>query len=539
MAVISLNKKSLEKKVGKITPKLKERIDMLGCAIENETAEELMVDISPNRPDLLSEQGVARALLAFIGKKTGLLKYKAEKSKYKLIVEDSVKSVRPYTACAVIKNMKFDSEKIKEIIEMQEKLHMTYGRNRKRIAIGIYPMEKIKFPITYKALAPDKLKFKPLESESEITGTQILSRHHAGKNYGHLLEGKSKFPVFEDAKGKILSMPPIINSEETGRVTEKTKELFIECSGFDMEVLNRCLSIITTALADMGGKIYSITMKYGSKTAVTPDLSPDKMKVNLKAVNKLLGLELKDKELKQYLERMNYSYSSGTVLIPAYRTDVLHEVDLIEDVAIAYGYENFKQEIPHVSTIGKETKMEILKRNIAESLVGMNMLETYSYSITNQEDECTKMNTKEDLIQLTNAKTNYNVMRNKMLPSLMKIFGNNRDVDYPQRIFEIGRVFEKNKGISEKTNLAIALTNSNFTEMRQVLDYLSRMFDVKISIQELKQDSFIEGRTAKVLARGQPIGVIGEIHPQVLSNWKLLVPVSAMELELDKIKDLI
>jgi len=540
MATISLNKKTLEKKVGKLDEKLKNRITMLGCPIEAETPEELQVDITPNRPDFLSEQGISRALLAFIGKKTGLPTFKVEKSNYKVIVEPSVKQVRPYTVCAVVKNLKFDDNKIKEIIGMQEKLHTTYGRNRKRLAIGIYPMEKIKFPINYKALAPDKIKFKPLESPREMTGSQILARHPAGRDYASLLEGKKVYPVFTDGTGAVLSMPPIINSHETGKVNKQTKEVFIECSGFDLDVLNKCLAIIVTTFSDLGGKIYEVNLKYGNKTIKTPNLAPEKMKVSLKNVNKLLGLELKDNEVKRLLERMNYSYNKGNILIPAYRTDILHEVDLIEDVAIAYGYENFVPKIPQTSTIAEESRLEVLKSNVADMLVGLGLIETYSHSITTYEDECKKMQLKRDLIHLDDAKTNYKDMRAAMIPSLIKILGNNRDVDYPQRIFEIGEVFEKiNGNISEKTNLALTLTNSNFTEANQVLDFVMRMLDLKYEIKASKHNSLIEGRTAKIIINKQEVGVIGEVHPQVLTNFKLLVPVSAFELELDKIKELL
>lgn len=335
------------------------------------------------------------------------------------------------------------------------------------------------------------------------------------------------------------SMPPIINSHETGKISESTKEMFIECSGFDFNSLSRCLSIIVSVFAEMGGEIYEVRLKYGSKTMVTPDLSPGKMKIELKNVNKLLGLNLKESEVKKYLEMMNYSYAKGEVKIPPYRVDILHEVDLIEDIAIAYGYENFDEEIPQISTIGKETKLEVLKRKIAEILSGINLLETYSYSITNKDNELKKMNSKAELIGLMNAKSNYDAMRASMLPSLMKVLGDNRDVDYPQRIFEIGKVFLKKAGIEEKTNLAAALTNSNFTEAKQTLDYLMKMLGLEVEIKETSHDSFIEGRTGKVILNKKEIGIIGEIHPKVLSSWKLLVPVSAFEIEVDKLLEFI
>jgi len=306
MPTVNLNKKVFEKLVGKKLPdeKLKDRISMLGTDLEKIDDKEIHVEIFPNRPDMLSEQGFARAFSSFIGVKTGLRKYDVKKSGEKVIIEKSVKDVRPFTACAIVKNLKFDDEKIKEIIQIQEKLHITYGRNRKKAAIGIYPLEHIKMPIRFIGEDPKKIKFRPLEYPKELDGLQILSKHPAGRDYGYLLEGMKKFPFFIDADNKVLSMPPIINSHETGKINEETKEIFIECSGFDYEVLRVCLNIIVAALADMGGEIYSMEIIDGNKKTVSPDLKPKEMKIDINYCNRWLGLRLKENEVKKLLEKM-------------------------------------------------------------------------------------------------------------------------------------------------------------------------------------------------------------------------------------------
>jgi len=392
MAIININKKQFEKEIGKLDEKMQERIAMFGTPVEKINDEEIQIEIFPNRPDMLSYQGFKRSFISFLGKKTGLKKYKVNKPEknYKIIIDSSVKNIRPYTACAIVKGIKFNDEKIKEIIEIQEKLHLTIGRKRKKIAIGIYPLEKIKLPITLKALEPDKIKFIPLETSREMSGLEILQRHPAGRDYAHLLAGKEKFPIFIDANKNILSMPPIINSQLTGKITGKTKDIFIECSGFDFEILKKCLNIIVTSLADMNGKIYQMNLKY-KKKEITPDLIPEKMKISLENTNKLLGLNINEKQLKQFIAKMGHNYNKKIVEIPAWRTDVLHEVDLIEDVAIAYGYENFEPKIPDVSTLGEEDKKETIKRKISEIILGLNMLEISNYHLTKKRDQFTKM----------------------------------------------------------------------------------------------------------------------------------------------------
>jgi len=367
MANATFSRKLFEKEIGKLDEKMQNRIAMFGTPLEKFDDKEVEIEIFPNRPDLLSYHGFKRSFLAFLGKNTGLKEYKINKPEkdYVVTIDYSLKDIRPYTACAIIKGLKFDDEKIKEMIDMQEKLHLTIGRKRKKIAIGIYPLEKIKLPITFKGLEPDKIKFIPLESDREMTGLQILQKHPKGREFANLLAGKSKFPVFIDANNDILSMPPIINSQATGKVTEKTTDIFVECSGFDFSSLNRCINIIVANFAEMGGKVYQMELRYKEKE-ITPNLSPEKMKISLKNVNSLLGLELTEKEIKKLLERMGHNYNKGIVEVAPWRTDMLHEVDLIEDIAIAYGYENFIPEIPNINTIGEENSNEVTKRKIAE-----------------------------------------------------------------------------------------------------------------------------------------------------------------------------
>ncbi len=545
MAIININKKQFEKEIGKLDEKMQDRIAMFGTPVESITEEEIELEIFPNRPDLLSYQGFKRSFLAFLGKKTKLKKYKINKPEknYKINIDSSVKNIRPYTTCAIVKKLKLNDNKIKELIEIQEKLHITIGRKRKKVAIGIYPLEKIKLPITFKALEPDKIKFIPLESDREMSGLQILQRHSTGKEYAHLLAGKEKFPIFIDEDKNILSMPPIINSQLTGKITEKTRDVFIECSGFDFEILSKCLNILVTSLADMGGEIYQMEIGYGKKK-ITPNLTTEKKKISLENTNKLLGLNLNEKELKQLVEKMGCNYDKGAVEIPSWRTDILHEVDLIEDVAIAYGYENFVPEIPEISTIGEEDPNETIKRKLSEILTGLGTLEVSNYHLTIKKNQFEKMGVskkqEKDFIEVEESKTEYSILRKDLTHYLLKNFSENIDSEYPQKIFEIGKVFKLNEEISEKENLAVAFTPGNFTEIKQAIEYLFRMIDVKINITEPQVTSnspnyFVEGRVAEIKIDEKSVGFIGEIHPKILKNWKIRMPVALFEINLEDV----
>lgn len=542
MPNITLNKNVFEKLVGKkiAIDKLKDRISMLGTDLERIDGKEIEVEVFPNRPDMLSEQGFARAFSSFIGAKTGLRKYAINKSKEKVIIESSVKEIRPYTTCAIVKGLHFNDEKIREIIQVQEKLHIGFGRNRKRCAIGIYPFEKIKTPIYYKALKPEEIKFRPLESSKVMNGRQILSQHKAGREYAHLLEGKNKYPIFIDSNNNILSMPPIINSHLTGKITEKTKEVFIECSGFDFRVQQQCLNILVTTLADMGGRIYSMELSYGKKKIITPNLEPTAMKINIGYVNKLLGMDFKEKDIKKYLERMGYAYKNKKALIPAYRVDVLHQIDLVEDIAIAYGYENFEEKLPDFFTVGEEDSFEIFKNKISHILVGTGLLECYTYCLSNKNIQCKKTNCNLNLIEVRDTKTEDNCLRAWAIPCLLKVLMENKHNEYPQNIFDMGTIFKRGNsetGVVENDRLAVLLCNekADFTKIKQILDYLFSQIDMKYSIEDTEHDSFIEGRVGRIIFNNKKIGYIGEMSPEVLSNFDLTMPVAALELNLTEL----
>ena len=526
MASLTFEKKEVEKHIT-LNQKTIEKIQLLGIPIEV-SEDKVEIDVLPNRPDLLSLQGFLRAVKCYLGKpQKKYLIHKPEKN-YKVFVDSSVKEVRPYTACAVVKNLNFNDENIKSIIEIQEKLHITLGRNRKKMAIGIYPLEKIKMPIFYKALPPEKISFQPLEFKIVMSAKEILTQHPTGIEYAHLLKDFSKYPIFIDSANQILSMPPIINSELTGKVTEKTKEVFIECSGFNQEILLKTINIIVTALADLGGEIYSVEIiDSKKKKIISPNLKPQEMSLSLENVNKLLGLSLKEKELEKLLPRMGHTYKKGKVLIPAWRTDILHEVDLIEEVAIAYGYDKLVPELPNLSTIAEESKESKLKNKIAELLIGLDFLQISSYHLIKENEQKYSA----EKISVANSKTDYKYLRTSLLIPFLRTFAENKDAEYPQKIFETGVVFSKKEDgqIKEKNSLAIAISPGNSTSIKQILDYLSKLLDFSYTLKEKSDPYFIEGRTFAILINGKEVGYFGEVHPETLLKWNIKMPVSFLE----------
>ncbi len=548
MVVLETNFTELNKAIGKkLTKKeLEDTLFDLGMELEDVEKDGVKVEITPDRPDLLSTQGLGRALRAYLKIRTGLREYKIKKSEIKINVDKSVEKVRPYTVAAVVKNLKLDYEKIKEIINIQEKLHNTFARKRKKTSIGIYPLENIAPPITYLAEKADKIRFVPLDFEIELTGKEILEKHPTGIKYAELLRSYDKYPIFVDSRNKVLSMPPIINSQEFGKVNEKTRDIFIECSGHDINASEQVLNLIVTTLADMGGEIYSVEVNYGNKKVIAPNLEPEKREIKLEYINKVLGLELKSKDAIDLLKRMGYD-ASGTdklkILIPKYRTDIWHDIDVADDVARAYGFNNMQPTFPLVHSVAETIPEHDFFDKLRELLIGLGYNETFTFALTSKDDQFRKMNTKPcPHIELGSVKEQtINMVRVWMLPELLKFLVNNRSREYPQKIFEISDIVVQDSKEDIKSRNVTKLIcvsaheKANFTEIKQVLDYLGQTLNLNLRLKELKHDSFIDGRCASILLNDKEIGVLGEINPVVLENFDLLVPICALELDAEKL----
>ncbi len=530
MPTITVDKKDLLKLLGKSIPdeKLKDRISMLGTDLEKVTKDEIDVEIFPNRPDMLSTEGFARALSSFIGIKKGLREYKINKSNYTAKQDKKTQKVRPYAVAAVIKDIKLDNAAIQSLMQVQEKLHISHGRNRKKISIGVYNLDTIKFPLIY-TTKPTNFKFTPLESKKEYSLKEILEKHPKGREFKHLLEDFKEYPIWLDVNNQVLSMPPIINSEET-KVDEKAKNLFIDVTGTDLKACQEALNILITSLADRNGKIYQV--KIDNK--FYPDLKERKLKINKNYANKILGLNLTENNIKELLPKMGLGYSKGYALIPSYRTDIISEIDLVEELAIAYGYENFEPEIPNVSTIANENEFEKFKNKICNILTNLKLIETNTYNLTNKNNQTKNMNIKMNLVEVENAlNEDYNVLRSWMTPSLLEVLKNNKQYEYPQKIFEAGNVFTP----KEKTRLGVLLAGSKitFTDIKQILDVIFSALDIEYETKEIEHDSFIPGRVGRISYKGKNIAYLGEISPKVLENFSLEVPIATLELNLTEL----
>lgn len=535
MAIIEVDRADLEKLIGKkLTIKdIEENIPVFGCPLEKIDGNKLYYEIFPNRPDMLSVEGFARALGMFLFSKN-IPEYKVRTPKIKLSVDSSVKSVRPYVVAAVIRNVKLTEASVASLMQVQEKIHDTLGRRRKKVAIGVHDFNKVEPPFVYRAVAPDSIRFVPLAMDREMSLNDICEKHPKGIDYVRILKGHKLWPIILDKNDNVLSFPPIINGELT-KVTEKTRNLFIDITGTSESAVNQALNIIVTSLADRGFEIEAVDVS----GKVTPDLKPSSLKVNVDYVNKLLDMDMTYAEMDKIIRKTGLYVSGKSVVIPAYRTDIMHEIDIVEDVAIGHGYQKFEPKIPKVPTIAKRLNSNELSLHVKCVMAGMGFQEVVSSLLSHEKTEFHCMNIPEkDACQLLNSvSSEFSLCRLSVLPSLIKVLSENQHREYPQNIFEIGDVArpddksETGAQISRKVACAMANSRISYEEISSVLTAMLSELGVEFKLIPSKHPSFIDGRVAEIIIKEKSSGFVGEINPLVLNNFSMSKPAAAFEIE--------
>jgi len=552
MPNLEISKKDFESMLKRKFTKeqLEETLEYVKGEIDSLEGDALRIDCKEtNRPDLWSTEGLARDILARSGKEKGIRKYKVAKGNVSVFINSNLEKVRPLIACAVVKNIKITEDLLLQMIQLQEKVGENYGRKRKELGIGLYDFDKMQPPIYYKGFKDDEIEFVPLEWKVQLRPSEILSQHEKGKAYKHLLEGVDVYPIVIDANRTVASMPPIINSQTTGKVTEKTTNLFIEVTGFKWETIETALEVMCMSLADRGGKICSCKLNfpadkkpYPAKTLYTPVFATEKMSFDKSIVNQKTGLNLKDKEILDLFERARYNAkivgNKITLEYPTYRTDIMHPVDAIEDLLISYGFNNIAPQKVEMNVVGSELKEAKLLDFVRGSCAGLSLQEVMTYNLTSRVIQADNIGlAKEALVEIANpVSINYGVMRKRLTPQLLDLFSKNKGAEFPQRVFEVGTVLELDEhaenGVKQSYHLCVALSHSNvnFTEIKSVLISLCAYLGFECVVKK-KPFSFLGENSAEIIINGKS-GFIGELRKESVDAFGLRKPVALFEFEL-------
>jgi phenylalanyl-tRNA synthetase beta chain len=537
MPVVTLHFDRLAKILGRKVSreKILSTLPFLGLDIEEETPDHVTIEYSPNRPDFSTDYGIAAGLQGLLGIKLGMPKNRIKKGKDLIKVDSSVGKIRPYVVAIEARKGTLDDETIRQIIAMQEDLHNGIGRRRKKTSIGIHDLDKVRFPLIYNTVSREH-RFVPLGLQGEITITEILERTETGTTYKHLLEGHPRVPVIVDSTGSTISFPPIINSKLT-EVTAKSRNLLVEVTATDKSAAEDTLAVVAYTLQNAGFELRSVRIS----GANPKPLATRKILLDPTLVSRTLGLDLTFPVMVRSLKKSRFDAKTRgrkiLCTIPRYRTDIFSPIDLVEEIALGYGIQNLEPTIPRSALAGQKNKGTVLLEAARSTMIGLGYSEVVNFGLVGKhvQYDLTKRDASKMISVADSKSQEHQILRDTLLPGLVDVLSRNIHEPYPQKIFEIGTVFFSDSPIKEEVHLgcASAHNDTSFTEIQSILQsFLKAGFNIAGVTKTHEDPLFVQGRTASVLVDGNKIGMVGEISPQIIDNFKLRTPVAGFEITL-------
>ncbi len=525
---------------------------------QNPDTGELRIELQDsNRPDLWCCEGIARQIR--VKRQGSLAKYDflrtSPKPAKRLDVAPGLEGIRPYIAACAATGYRVTQEGLAQLIQTQEKLAEMYGRKRRTVSIGLYRLTAIEFPVIYDLVKPDEATFTPLGMDTVMTLGEMLLVHPKGLEFGGILAGQNRLPFLRDAKNQALSFPPIINSREVGEVLVGDDALFVEVTGTDLSMVVLTLNIFAANLADRGAIIEPIEVRYPYKTAlgkavITPQDLGKSRKLPVSTIEQALGQNLGAHDVAKSLTAYGYAVTTSgkglRVMPPFYRQDLMHAMDIVEDVAISRGYGDFSPVMPSQFTVGGLSGIEEFSDRIRALMVGMGFQEIISNILGSPQDLCDAMRLEGTewgkLVEVDNVMSqNFSALRQWMLPSLLRVETASNRAFYPHRLFEAGEVArpDPTQSVGSRTLTLlggmIAHADAHFSEAHSYLDTLFYYVNQTYSLEPIQHPSFLAGRVGGIVSGGRQVGVIGELHPEVLERWQIAVPAVAFEIDLTEL----
>ncbi|KAM0748754.1 phenylalanyl-tRNA synthetase [Meredithblackwellia eburnea MCA 4105] len=435
---------------------------------------QLKIEVPANRYDLLCTEGISRALKHYLNPNLGV-------PTYTLKPAPATAQIRPYFACAILRNVKFNKISYDSFIDLQDKLHQNLARKRTLVAVGTHDLDKIApGEISYEALPPSQIKFAPLNKQQVYDANELMTLYKEDKHlskYLHIIENSPVFPIIYSSERKVLSMPPIINSDGT-KISVATQNIFIDVTATDETKLGFVMDVLVTMFSEYCSEPFTVEpvrVEYtdaspgGARTVITPNLAARPFLARTSYINSCTGLSLDRPAVIENLRKMGLDAfvpipgqefkalnESGLViaeedlihiLVPPTRPDILHECDIMEDAAVAYGFNNLKRTFPSTNTVAKPFPInklgDVMRRQCSEA----GWLEVLPLTLCSHDENFKFLNRKDPgdiAVVLANPKTiEYQIVRTSLLPGLLKTVRENRKHALPLRIFEVSDVVLK------------------------------------------------------------------------------------------------
>ena len=547
----------------------------IGCPIDYFDEEKIEIEVFPDRPDLLSHETLARACRSF----TDEMKFQESELEIKngdieIKVESDMEKIRPVILGAVVRGVKIgrnEKEKndfIQSLMDHQEKLHLTLGRRREFASIGVHDLTNIKPPFRY-ITVDEKFSFIPLAEEKEMSIKDILQKNSKGKEYAHLMKDLKKYPVILDYDDNVLSFPPIINGNHT-TVTESTEDFFIDVTGWNRRSCEACLLLICLSLSERGGDIEVVNfIDLDGSEYLSPLTERKKHRVPDKLITKILDIEMDNEQISRAIAKMGgelietrtvtdgpnnterwidceIGEKEHIIAMPRWRSDIMHPIDIVEDLAIGFGFNNLPKKTSSIHIDSIPLNSSNLFRRVGESLRASSLQEIQSLTLSNEKDQFGLMRWEKNksVTVISNPITiDHTILRQYILPSLLRLLSANRHYELPQRVYEIGDVVRDD--INQKqVAWACAEVGSGFTTAKGITmallkDLGTDLETVSFEATNERVGPWIKGRGAIIHINGEKIGEIGEIDPEVSESFGLKSPIHAGEFDLEAIGRLI
>ena len=520
------------------------------------------IEIPANRYDLLSIEGLSRALRIFLGKEsvpTYLIASPPSGAPHKLIIKPNTAKVRRFMVAAVLRNMKFTQESYNSFIDLQDKLHGNICRKRTLVSMGTHDLDTIVGPFYYDAQPPSDIKFVPLNQSVEMSGPELMTHYESDiklKKYLHIIRDSPLYPVVHDSNNVVMSLPPIINSNHS-KITLHTKNVFIDVTATDLTKAQVVLNTLVAAFSqycELKFSVEQVEVSYpDGTTLLTPDVSERQETVSLDYIRKSIGVNPSGSEIVSLLNRMSLKSKlsmdgkNAIVSVPISRSDIFHACDIMEDVAIAYGFNNIPRTIPKTYTVGGEFGINKLSDHLRLEVAMAGFSEVLTLTLCSKAENFDFLNKIDDssAVVLSNPKTiEYEVARTSLLPGVLKTVCCNRKSPLPLKLFEISDVVfldaSADVGARNERHLCAINTDmtSGFEVVHGLLDRLMKKLGVEkgdngYSTVASADPTFFPGRCADVLFKGKKIGSFGIIHPDVLKNFNVDFVSSALEINIE------
>ena len=513
------------------------RLPLMGTDIDTCDEDVLDIEIFPDRPDLLSPETLFHGMMPFLHDSPPSPRLAVKPGTISMRVAPELSDIRPVILGAVVRGLELDEDIIKRLMDHQEKLHFALGRGRKRASIGVHDLSTLEPPFRVEAVERSH-SFIPLAMDEEMTIDEILDKHPKGVDYAHLLDGMDKVPIIFDANGSVLSFPPIINGDHT-TVTEKTRDIFIDVTGLDLRACESALMLICLQLSVLGGQVESVRVTTCEGKDWSINGTPIEHKVERELVEGILGNSFSDDEIEEAIRRMGGQYKgdlSGvlSILMPRWRFDILHPIDLVEEVAIGHGYDDLAYDVPKAPLTAIPRQDGHLRRRIREALQGLGLIQIQSLTLSNDSDQFTSMRWKKDgaITRMTNPiTTEHTILRQNILPGLLRLLAANRHHDLPQGVYELGTVVIDHTN-RDRFAFLVAENSGGFASLRGRIQALMRDLGCQDwTLEVLEGGPWLEGRSASIIVNGITVGECGELDPHVSESFDLNVPMSGAQID--------